>query len=76
MTIDAQTLDAASAAGQLLIRAAATLGSLSAEQQGQLAQASVLPALVAASLSSAQAVSPDVKRSLRDHPPKGFLAPI
>jgi hypothetical protein len=73
MTIDTQTLETASAAGQLLIRAAATLGTLTPEQQVQLAQASSLPALLAASLSSAQSLCPEVQRSMSAHPPRGFL---
>jgi len=75
MELDTQTIEAASAAGQLLIRAAAQLGTLTPEQQAKLAQASSLPALTSASLSSAQALSADVRRSMRTHPPKGFIAP-
>lgn len=76
MTIDAQTLEAAAAAGQLLLRAAATLGTLSTEQQAQLSQSSALPALLAASLRSAEQLCPDVRRSMKAHPPKGFQAPV
>lgn len=74
MDIDAQTLEAASAAGQYLIRAAATLGTLSPEQQAQLAQSSALPALLAASLRSSEKLCPSVRRSMKAHPPQGFQA--
>lgn len=76
MNIDTQTLEAASAAGQFLLQAAATLGTLSPEQQTQLAESSALPALLAASLRSAEHLCPEVRRSMKTHPPRGFHAPL
>jgi hypothetical protein len=76
MPIDDQTLEAASAAGQLLIRAAAALATLSEEQPRSLAGASALPALLAASLNSAAQLSSGVRSSLKRHPPAGFQAPV
>lgn len=73
MSLDPETIEASAAAGQLLIRAAAVIGALTPEQQAQLAQASALPALLHASLQSATRVSADVKRTLKDHPPIGFV---
>lgn len=73
--LDPTTLEAAAVAGELLIRAAATLGRLSPEQQALLAKQSALPELLASSLTAAQALSPEVGESMRTHGPRGFVSP-
>jgi len=75
MNLDTATMEAADAAGQLLIRAAATLARLSAAQQHALAAASALPAHLAAALRAAEALSPEVRRSMHAHPPHNFTPP-
>lgn len=65
-------------AGELLIRAAAVLGTLSPEDQAQLAAATdgKLTDCVAWAIEGAATVSPQVKASLRSHPPAGFRPKI
>lgn len=75
MELDPKTHEAVAAAGQLLLRAAATLGTLTPEQQARLAQVSGLPALLSASLQSAAHLSPDVRRAAKASPPRGFKPP-
>lgn len=76
LATDDAILEAVSAAGQHLIRAAAILGTLPAEDQLRLATSSELPSLLAAALKSAEQLSPEVKRSLKSHPPAGYLVPV
>ena len=72
MTTDAPTKEAVATVGNLLIRAAATLGALSPEQQLQLANDSDLAQLLAACLRGAARASPVVADAIRSHPPRGF----
>lgn len=59
-----------SQAGELLIRAAAVIGTLPPDQQRALEEFSKS---IAVALRSAEAISPEVSHSLRTHPPRGFL---
>lgn len=63
-------------AGELLIRAAAVLGSLSEREQLLVRQASggAVSAGIAQSLYALSALSNSVQESLETHPPKGFSA--
>ena len=72
--IDANTRAKVAEAGELLIRAAAVLGTLSEEQQGLLQQATNggLPDSLAFCLRAARSVSPEVDASLKTHPPRGL----
>lgn len=63
-------------AGELLIRAAAVIGTLSREQQERLdvlTEGKVTHCLAWA-LEGAASVSQEVKQSLQSHGPKGFIA--
>lgn len=73
--LDAPTIAKVSEAGELLIRAAAVLGTLSPEQQRalQLSTNGGLPDSLAFGLRAARAISPEVARSLTTHPPKGLV---
>lgn len=75
MPIDESTTQAVSHAGELLIRAAAVLGTLSAEQQAALRQETDgnLPDAIVLALRSARAISPQIAQSLTTHPPVGLV---
>lgn len=75
MQLDQTTIEKVSQVGELLIRAAAVLGTLSPAQQAQLQQATDgnLPDSIAFALRGARNVSPEVENSLRTHPPKGLV---
>ncbi len=63
--------------GELLIRAGAAIGRLSAEEQAQLAASTGgMPSDLAKALSSCAAASESVRKSLRTHPPAGFELPL
>lgn len=74
MALDPETADAVSAAGELLIRAAATLGRLNGAQLAAVAEASGgdLPSTVLEALGAAAKLSPSVAESLKRHPPAGL----
>lgn len=74
MGLDQATIEKAAHAGELLIRAAAVLGTLSAEQQEALRQATDgnLPDSIVLALRGAKAVSPQIAESLQTHPPVGL----
>lgn len=78
MELDQTTIEKASHAGELLIRAAAVLGTLSADQQEQLRKATdgKLPDSVLFALSGAKEVSPQIVESLRSHPPVGLVGVV
>ena len=63
-------------AGELLIRAAAVIGTLSREQQERLdvLTEGKLTQCLAWALEGAASVSREVKQSLQSHGPKGFIA--
>ena len=63
-------------AGELLIRAAAALGSLSEKDQALVRQVSggVIGFGIAQALHACKAISPQIEQSLRNHPPQGFTA--
>lgn len=73
--LDQMVVEKASHAGELLIRAAAVLGTLSPEQQEALRQATDgnLPDGIVLALRGVKAVSPQIAQSLRTHPPVGFV---
>jgi len=73
--LEDMTIAKVSEAGELLIRAAAVLGALSPEQQQALQSATNggLPDSLAFGLRAARAVSPDVRNSLKTHPPRGLV---
>lgn len=77
MNLDETTLAKVAHAGELLIRAAAVLGTLSAEQLEALRVATDggLPDSIGFALDSAKAVSPQIGESLKTHPPVGFPFP-
>lgn len=72
---DAPTKAKLAEAGELLIRAAAVLGTLTPSQQRELQRATNggLPDSIAFALRGARAVSPEVDASLRTHPPQGLV---
>lgn len=78
MELDKITIEKVSEVGELLIRAAAVLGTLSLEQQAQLQQATdgCLPDSLAFAIQGARSISPEVENSLRTHPPKGLVNQI
>ncbi len=73
--IDKVTEQKVAHAGELLIRAAAVLGTLSPAQQAALQAATNggLPDSLAFALRAARSVSPSVEESLRTHPPTGLV---
>lgn len=73
--LDAATRSKVAEAGELLIRAAAVLGTLSADQQEALQRATNggLPDSLAFCLRAARAVSPAIEESLTTHPPRGLV---
>lgn len=74
MSLDQTTLDAAAHAGELLIRAAAVLGTLSPDQQEALRAATdgCMPDSIVFALRGAKSVSPQIAESLKTHPPVGL----
>lgn len=74
--LSAPVHDKAAQVGELLIRAAAIIGTLSPEQQAELADAGggQLVSGIATALDGAAELSPRVSESLRTHPPVGFIA--
>lgn len=64
------------AAGELLIRAAAALGSLTAEEQLALNSATDGGAIdsLGFALQAMSKLSPSVRNSLKTHPPEGFAS--
>lgn len=75
MPLDKEIIDKVSHAGELLIRAAAVLGTLSPDQQKALGQATDgnLPGSLAFALRGAKEISPQIAESLRTHPPVGLV---
>ncbi len=75
MKLDKETIEKVSHAGELLIRAAAVLGTLPADQQQalRLATDGNLPDTLAFALRGAKEVSPQIAESLRTHPPGGLV---
>lgn len=61
-------------AGELLIRAAAVLGTLTKEQLEQLRLDTdgALPDSLGFALKGAASISDSIRNSLKTHPPKGF----
>lgn len=72
--MDDETTTRVGEVGELLIRAAAVLGTLNGYQLAALSSATdgKLVAGITAALEAAAVVSPQVVESLRTHPPKGF----
>lgn len=75
MTVDTATMAAVSTAGELLIRAAAALGTLTPEQQAALGSQCELASHLKAALETAASLSEEVRRSLATHPPRNFVTP-
>ena len=75
VALDSETIEKVSHAGELLIRAAAVLGTLSQSQQEALRQATDgnLPDTIVFSLRGAKSVSPQIEQSLKSHPPVGLI---
>lgn len=73
MTVDTATMAAVATSGELLIRAAAALGTLTPEQQAALGSESELATHLHAALQTAASLSEDVRRSLKRHPPRNFV---
>jgi len=73
--LDSETIEKASHAGELLIRAAAVLGTLAAHQQDNLRMVTggSLPENIIAAIRSARLVSPQIVESLKTHPPRGLI---
>lgn len=73
--LDKTIIEKASHVGELLIRAAAVIGTLSPEEQAQLREATGgnLPDSVVSALRSAQKISPSVQQSMKSHPPTGLV---
>lgn len=73
-TLDKETLAKVAMAGELLIRAAAAIGSLTPKQQESLQQATdgSLPDSLLFALNSASRISEQTRDSLRSHPPAGI----
>lgn len=74
MKLDQTIVEKVSHAGELLIRAAAVLGTLTTEQQEALRQATdgSLPDSLIMLLKAVQEVSPQIVESMRTHPPTGL----
>ena len=72
--IEGNTLDKIAQASELVIRAAAVLGTLSDDQQRAVHAATQghLPHSLAGFLRHARKLSPAVEESLRTHPPLGL----
>lgn len=75
MKLNKNTQDKVAHAGELLIRAAAVLGTLSPEEQEQLRQATdgALPDTIVFAIRGAQGVSAQIAESLLTHPPVGLV---
>lgn len=75
MNLDQTTLDKVAHAGELLIRAAAVLGTMTSDQQEALRQVTdgSLPDAIVLALRGAKAVSPQIADSLTTHPPVGLV---
>jgi hypothetical protein len=76
MIISTETQKALDQAGELLIRAAAVLGTLPKEEQeslGLLTDGAVTDCLKFA-IEGVASVSPQIRQSLKTHPPEGFIA--
>jgi hypothetical protein len=69
--------DQVAQAGELLIRAAASLGSLTASEQDLVSKSDggLLSQGIATALGACKAISPAIAQSLQNHPPRGFIAP-
>ena len=76
MALTKELAEKAAHAGELLIRAAAVLGTLSEKEQAELAAATGgrLAGGIAMALNAASEVSPAIVESLRSHPPAGFIS--
>jgi len=74
MPLDQITIEKTSEVGELLIRAVAVLGTLTAEQLDSLRIETNgnLPDCLLLSLDGAKQCSPSVRQSLKTHPPKSF----
>lgn len=75
MKLDPTIVETTAHAGELLIRAAAVLGTLTPAQQNALRQATDggLPDSVKFALDAAEAVAPQIQESMRRHPPVGLI---
>lgn len=75
MNLKQDTLEKVAHAGELLIRAAAVLGTLPADQQEALRQSTdgSLPDAIILALQGAKSVSPQIRESLTTHPPVGLI---
>lgn len=75
MKLEQQTIETVAHAGELLIRAAAVLGTLPEHQQEVLRQVTDgnLPDAIVLALRGAKAVSPQIAESLTTHPPVGLV---
>ena len=75
-TLDAAAIEKVTQAGELLIRAAAVLGTLTPEQQDALRMATngALPDSIVFGLRAARTVSPQIAQSLETHPLSGCWA--
>lgn len=75
MKLDEVTIEKATQAGELLIRAAAVLGTLTREQQRELCEATDgnLPLSIVFPIRGARHVSKAIDESLRTHPPVGLV---
>ncbi len=75
MSLDQVTIETVSEAGQLLIRAAAVLGTLSPAQQKalQIETNGNLPDAIAFTLRGARQVSREIDQCLLNHPPMGLV---
>lgn len=73
--LDNPTRQAVSAVGEMMIVAAAVIGTLTPKQQDELRLATngAFPDSILMALRAARDISPHTKRSLRDHPPVGFV---
>ena len=69
--------DQVAQAGELLIRAAASLGCLTASEQDLVSKSDggLLAQGIATALGACKAISPAIAQSLQNHPPRGFIAP-
>lgn len=74
MALKKHVIDKVGEAGELLIRAAAVLGTLSDEERDTLDEATdgQLTGCIGLALNAAKDVSADLEESLITHPPAGF----
>ncbi len=75
--IDPSVVAKASEAGELLLRAAAVIGTLSPTQQEALRQATdgAAPDSIVMALDALRRICPNLEASLRRHPPRGLTRP-